>query len=69
MCGRIYSRQHTSRDHPLGNAHLFKLLGGIAPLIEIDVFNVGAGEVVFPIAERLDLFQHDVVDIEPGVSV
>lgn len=60
------SLQHLcSRDHPLGDGELVESLGRVAPLLQVNVLDVLAGEVVFAVRVRLELFEHNVVDVQP----
>ena len=61
--------KHTCRCHPLGDLQLFQLLGCITSLLKVDVFYVLASQLILSVGERLDLFQHNVVYVEPGKLV
>lgn len=65
VCLRTRVRGHTGRDASLGDTHFFELFGDITSLFKVDVFDIFSVEIVFTIGERLDLVEHDVIDVQP----
>lgn len=63
------SRHHLGgRDESFCDGQFFHLLASISTLFKVDLLNILAGQVIFSVREGLDLFQHDVVDVQPSVS-